>query len=526
MAFECQFFVANFIIKVRIIFIALKCKYNQTWMFMQGQKKIIIVDNDIARRQQLATIFSFVGEHFITCSDDELVDLVKKEVNILTVLISGQVTQNLTSFIKAQPEMPFILHDTIDAKILVANNIVGELPVPLNYAKLTELIHCCHQYQNQLPSKRNKGPRKNHLFRSLVGVSDAMQQVRFLIEQVASTAANVLILGESGTGKEVVARNIHNLSDRAKGPFVPVNCGAIPAELLESELFGHEKGAFTGAISTRKGRFELAEGGTLFLDEIGDMPHPMQVKLLRVLQERTFERVGGAKSLKANVRIIAATHQHLEDMIKSNDFREDLYYRLNVFPIETPSLRERKEDIPLLIKELMARFESEQSQTVRFTDRAIASLMEHEWSGNVRELSNLIERMIIMYAEQVVDVSQLPFKYQHVDVELYQPEYPEELLEKDAINELFSGFDYDDEDEEVTTENGFDTEQTNGHNSVNNLPSDGLNLKEYLADLEVSLIKQSLEKNEWVVARSAELLGMRRTTLVEKMKKYELQRQS
>ena len=419
--------------------------------------------------------------------------------------------------------MPFIYHDIFDKKQLNGYvNVIGELTTPLNYAQLTELIHHSHQYHNNLPSKRGaNGP--SSLFRSLVGTSEPMQQVRFLIEQVASTAANVLILGESGTGKEVVARNIHNLSDRSKGPFVPVNCGAIPAELLESELFGHEKGAFTGAISTRKGRFEMAEGGTLFLDEIGDMPQPMQVKLLRVLQERTFERVGGAKSIKANVRIVAATHQHLEDMIKTNDFREDLYYRLNVFPIETPALRERKEDIPLLLKELISRFSDEQGHSVRFTDKAIESLQEHPWAGNVRELSNLIERMIIMYGEQVVNVGELPLKYRHLDVDDYQPEYPEELQEREAINELFAGFDYDDEDDENDEANTEEAELSNG-NTVDVLPTDGLNLKDYLADLEVSLIVQALDKNDWVVARSAELLDMRRTTLVEKMRKYNLQK--
>jgi sigma-54 specific flagellar transcriptional regulator A len=349
-----------------------------------------------------------------------------------------------------------------------------------------------------------------------------MNDVRFLIEQVAKTPATVLVLGESGTGKEVVARNIHNLSSRAAGAFVPVNCGAIPAELLESELFGHEKGAFTGAISTRKGRFELAEGGTLFLDEIGDMPQPMQVKLLRVLQERTFERVGGSKSIKADVRIIAATHQNLEDMIKEGSFREDLYYRLNVFPIETPALRERKEDIPLLLTELLTRFEYEQAKTVRFTEKAIESLMEHSWPGNVRELSNLIERMLIMFGDQIVDVAELPSKYQHIDVVAYTPEYPEELQERDAINELFSGFDYDDDEDHGLEEETNNVTQNHSDSSV--LPNEGLNLKEHLAHLEVSLISQSLAKHDYVVARAAETLGMRRTTLVEKMRKYHLQK--
>jgi sigma-54 specific flagellar transcriptional regulator A len=359
-----------------------------------------------------------------------------------------------------------------------------------------------------------------------------MAEVRFLIEQVAKTPASVLVLGESGTGKEVVARNIHNLSDRAKGSFVPVNCGAIPADLLESELFGHEKGAFTGAISSRKGRFELAEGGTLFLDEIGDMPQPMQVKLLRVLQERTFERIGGSKSIKADVRVIAATHQDLEKMITEGSFREDLFYRLNVFPIETPALRERKEDIPLLLKELLTRFKHEQGNTVRFTENAVASLMENPWAGNVRELSNLIERMLIMYGNQIVDVAELPLKYQHIDVQAYNPDYPEELQEQDVINDLFSGFDYqDDEDEEplasILTEVVPVTNQRSVDNSEGGLlPSDGLNLKDHLADLEVSLIKQSLVKHDYVVARAAETLGMRRTTLVEKMRKYDLQKPS
>jgi len=488
---------------------------------MQGQKFILVVDNDPARRSQIETVLAFVGEHFHVFSEDQIVKYLVDVPNILTVILCGDISERLKAIVKSHPACPFVYHDLIDkAQIEGYSNIIGELTLPLNYAQLTEVIHHSHQYHNNLPNKRS-GNFPNILFRSLVGTSEPMQQVRFLIEQVASTAANVLVLGESGTGKEVVARNIHNLSDRTKGPFVPVNCGAIPPDLLESELFGHEKGAFTGAISTRKGRFEMAEGGTLFLDEIGDMPQPMQVKLLRVLQERTFERVGGSKSLKANVRIIAATHQHLEEMIKTNQFREDLYYRLNVFPIDTPALRERKEDIPLLMNELISRFTAEQGHGVRFTEKAIESLQEHQWAGNVRELSNLIERMIIMYGDQVVNVGQLPIKYRHVEVDEYEPDYPEELQERDAINELFSGFDYDDEDDnEVQTAESDPDSTTN----VTTLPQEGFNLKDYLAELEVSFVTQSLDVNDWVVARAAETLGMRRTTLVEKMRKYSLQK--
>jgi len=490
-----------------------------------GHKQILVVDNDAGRSQQLNTVLAFVGEHFIHCSQEQALETLADSSHILTVILTGDVSNACADLVKANPSLPFILHDVLDkSELTTCVNVIGTLSTPLNYAQLTELIHHCHQYHNKLPrsgSKLGTSP----LFRSLVGTSEPMAQVRFLIEQVAKTPASVLVLGESGTGKEVVARNIHNLSERSKESFVPVNCGAIPAELLESELFGHEKGAFTGAISTRKGRFELAEGGTLFLDEIGDMPQPMQVKLLRVLQERTFERVGGSKSIKANVRIVAATHQDLEEMIKEGGFREDLFYRLNVFPIETPALRERKEDIPLLLKELLTRFEHEQGKTVRFTEKAIESLMEHPWAGNVRELSNLIERMLIMYGEQIVDVAELPFKYQHIDAQVYNPEYPEELQEQDAINDLFSGFDYEDDDEEVD-EQLSEADVTNNQEVSTSglLPSEGLNLKEHLADLEVSLIKQSLVKHDYVVARAAETLGMRRTTLVEKMRKYDLQK--
>jgi sigma-54 specific flagellar transcriptional regulator A len=365
-----------------------------------------------------------------------------------------------------------------------------------------------------LPNE-HKHTKPHKTFDGLVGETEAVKDVRFLIEQVAKTDANVLILGESGTGKEVVARNVHLLSKRINGPFVPVNCGAIPAELLESELFGHEKGAFTGAISARKGRFELAQGGTLFLDEIGDMPLQMQVKLLRVLQERSYERVGGTKAIQADVRVIAATHRNLETMIEEGSFREDLYYRLNVFPIENPSLSERADDIPLLLKELMRRVNDQTGSTAKFTERAVESLKEHAWPGNIRELANLVERMVIMFPDKVVDIPDLPNKYRYIEVEAYEPEYPEELMEKDAFNDIFStGFsDYESEPDAEFSQTGSGL-----------LPDDGIELKDYLAELEISLITQALERYDYVVARAAEILGVRRTTLVEKMKKYNLSR--
>ncbi|HGR4966548.1 TPA: transcriptional regulator FleQ, partial [Pseudomonas aeruginosa] len=322
-------------------------------------------------------------------------------------------------------------------------------------------------------------------------------------QQVADTDASVLILGESGTGKEVVARNLHYHSKRREGPFVPVNCGAIPAELLESELFGHEKGAFTGAITSRAGRFELANGGTLFLDEIGDMPLPMQVKLLRVLQERTFERVGSNKTQNVDVRIIAATHKNLEKMIEDGTFREDLYYRLNVFPIEMAPLRERVEDIALLLNELISRMEHEKRGSIRFNSAAIMSLCRHDWPGNVRELANLVERLAIMHPYGVIGVGELPKKFRHVDDEDEQlaSSLREELEERAAINAGLPGMD-----------------------APAMLPAEGLDLKDYLANLEQGLIQQALDDAGGVVARAAERLRIRRTTLVEKMRKYGMSR--
>ena len=316
----------------------------------------------------------------------------------------------------------------------------------------------------------------------LLGDSRPMRGVRDLVAQVAPSEASVLVVGETGTGKELVARSIHDLSERSEGPFVPVNCGAIPAELLESELFGHEKGAFTGAIATRQGRFEMAAGGTLFLDEIGDMPLDMQVKLLRVLQERTFERVGSTTMLKADVRIIAATHQNLEALVEEHKFRMDLFYRLDVFPIRTPPLRDRVADIAPLIAHQLAQLP--EADGLSLTDGALQRLEQYPWPGNVRELMNLVERLTILHAGQSVDVQQLPEKYR-----------------------FGSGAGV--------------SEQTGG---AGGLPDEGVDLKDHIARMEMQLIQEALDRENGVVAKAAALLGLQRTTLVEKMKKLGIQR--
>src|ERR1700748_979756 len=245
------------------------------------------------------------------------------------------------------------------------------------------------------------------------GTSLPIREVVSLIRQVAAHESTVLVLGESGTGKEVAARAIHDLSPRRNRPFVPVNCGAIPADLLESELFGHEKGAFTGALTTRLGRFEFAEGGTLFLDEIGDMSLQMQVKLLRVLQERSFERVGSNKTIRCNVRIIAATHRDLDAAILAGRFREDLYYRLNVFPLQMPPLRERLDDLPVLIDHLVQRQNLSAARPIQLDPSAMSCLARNRWPGNLRELSNLLERLAILFPAQMITAADLPDRYRN-----------------------------------------------------------------------------------------------------------------
>ncbi|MFY8272906.1 sigma-54 dependent transcriptional regulator [Pseudoalteromonas sp. SSDWG2] len=475
---------------------------------------ILILDDNNKRANGLSYALSFVGEANEIINLEQFAHATQRHKESIVVL--GALGHNEhQQLIKAHPELPFLLIGETLNPLLEIANVIGLICEPFSHDFTTQLLHDCQQYLRMKPcAHAAKSPKA---FNGLVGDTEAVNHVRFLISQVAKTDANVLILGESGTGKEVVASNVHLLSGRSNGPFVPVNCGAIPGELLESELFGHEKGAFTGAISARKGRFELAQGGTLFLDEIGDMPLQMQVKLLRVLQERSYERVGGTKAIQADVRVIAATHRNLEEMIEAGDFREDLYYRLNVFPIENPALRERAADIGLLLKELTKRVQQQSGQGVKFTDRAIESLQAHSWPGNIRELGNLVERMVIMFPDQVVDVPDLPAKYQHVDVEAFVPEYPEELLERQALNDIFGEGFVDEDDSPSAPEHASSAD-------MGLLPDEGIVLKDYLGELEISLITQALERHDYVVARAAEILGVRRTTLVEKMKKYDLNR--
>ncbi len=466
------------------------------------QKKILVIDDDVTRRAEFFTVMDFIDYADLECISYEEWEQSDKQKSP-DVLVLGGNFQEIDPLVKRieaikseySDDLPVLLFKPIELPLPsnFSSLVLATINVPFKFRQLHQALHTADVYLKSMGEVR--GSSSSMLFRSLVGNSRSIRGVRKLIEQVANSDANVLILGESGTGKEVVARNLHYNSNRREKPFVPVNCGAIPPDLLESELFGHEKGAFTGAISSRSGRFEMAKGGTLFLDEIGDMPLAMQVKLLRVLQERIFERVGSNKSITADIRIIAATHHDLEKEISNGRFREDLYYRLNVFPIDMPPLRDRVEDIPLLINELITRMEHEQRGSVRFTTTAIASLCEYPWTGNVRELSNLIERLVIMFPYGVVDVRDLPHKFRGTNV-------VEDTRESGSSNGVTS----------AQIEEAF------------RIPQDGFDLKEHLINLEYSLIKQALDDTEGVVAHAAKRLQMRRTTLVEKMRKYGLQR--
>jgi sigma-54 specific flagellar transcriptional regulator A len=348
------------------------------------------------------------------------------------------------------------------------------------------------------------------------GNSTAIREVIALIRQVAGHDSTVLILGESGTGKEVTAHAVHDLSPRRNRPFVAVNCGAIPAELLESELFGHEKGSFTGAISARKGRFEIAEGGTLFLDEIGDMSPSMQVKLLRVLQERVFERVGNHVPIRCNVRIIAATHRNLEESIGRGTFREDLYHRLNVFPIDMPPLRKRIEDLPLIVQNFVAQNVLDGRSAVHFARRTLAALALHPWSGNVRELGNLIERLSITAGGRIVQIEDLPPKYRPAAGWVWEEQQPviaedESVLGEEETLELL----------EVGAVDAVPASapQAAVPDTLTSLPEGGIDLRAHLLGIERALVQQALDRANGTVAHAARLLNLRRTTLVEKLRK-------
>lgn len=468
---------------------------------MEGvTNKVVIIDNSAKVRSHAVSVMEFMGYEAIQITDPTNWQSRFDKVEGIIMVILGNCGGNkelLNVFrgIKSvDTYLPIILLHDPEAKTRFSQELdigsIATIDLPLRYQSFEAVLQQVQLYRET--RHEDGSPRSMELFRSLGGNSKAIKRVRRMVDKVADTDANVLIMGDSGSGKEVVARNIHYQSSRRNKPFVPINCGAIPSDLLESELFGHEKGAFTGAISSRQGRFEMAEGGTLFLDEIGDMSLSMQVKLLRVLQERTFERVGSNKSITADVRIVAATHVDLEEAIDTGRFREDLFYRLNVFPIEMPALRDRTDDLPMLISDLVERLEHEGNVGISLTQSAIESLAQYHWPGNVRELANLIERMSILYPNGVVDVHDMPEKYQAKTV--------------------------------LTKPPSDDNAEVDLQLRMPRLPKSGVNLRDHINSIESSLIKQALDESNGVVAHAAKRLNMGRTTLVEKMRKLGMQR--
>ncbi|GAB4486260.1 MAG: sigma-54-dependent Fis family transcriptional regulator [Thermodesulfovibrionales bacterium] len=313
--------------------------------------------------------------------------------------------------------------------------------------------------------------RAKYKVENIIGQSDRMQEVFEAVHRVAPSRANVMLRGESGTGKELIAKALHYMSPRAKNPFVKFNCASIPEGLLESELFGHEKGAFTGATAMRKGRFELADTGTIFLDEIGDLPLTLQPKILRVLQEKEFERVGGEKTIKVDVRLIAATSRDLEKLVSEGRFREDLYYRLNVVPLSLPPLRERKVDIPVLTDFFLAKYNRENAKAVKMSGEALAVFMDYDWPGNVRELENTVERLVVMSASKTITRADLPLNIRDVSL------------------------------------------RTASAHANGALPA-------AIGDIEKAKILEALERTGWVQAKAARLLGITARQIGYKMKRY------
>ena len=350
--------------------------------------------------------------------------------------------------------------------------------------------------------------------RSLIsGKSKQTDELIKLIQMVSKTNSTALILGETGTGKDVIARAIHNSSPR-NGPLITVNCAAIPSELLESELFGHEKGSFTGADKLRKGKFEQSSGGSMFLDEIGDMPLSLQAKLLRAIENKTIQRVGGSTDIKIDLRLICATHRDLDKKVENGEFRADLFFRINVLPLQVPSLAERRDDIPDLVLSLLKNVDTEDDFKPKFTNDAITALTRHNWPGNVRELKNLIERACILFQGQEVTSTNITENL----LRLKAPNTIEEQNEIwDVTSELIDEVEFDDDEE----------------TKVNNLPHpsnykdwftfyDEIDIRRHLQDIEIILIEAALEKTNGKIANAADILKLRRTTLIEKMKKFSI----
>ena len=460
---------------------------------MQTDRTILIAGNDRKSRDLVSAYLTYQGYEIITVDDPlSLFDTVTKHHTGIVIAELGYLATSVPDFrerVKNAPDFLALILFGSKEEISTqppSDEQVFFLHKPLNLDELESIVMRAKELQmmKQLGGKSDSLKYPSALCSTIIGRSKSMLKLFEMIEKVAESNATVLIQGESGTGKELAARAIHQLSGRSNKNFVPINCAAIPDDLLESELFGHVKGSFTGAYTNRMGRFEMADKGTLFLDEIGDMKAALQVKLLRVLQTREFEPVGSTKSQKVDVRIIAATNKNLEEMVSTKDFREDLYYRLSVIPISIPPLRGRIEDIPLLIHNFLSIFNADHRYSVKgFTREALDILCCYEWPGNVRELENLVERLVIIKNSGFITPDDLPEKYRSGSAAMIQPPC---LPESEDF------------------------------------PQDGICLNSAVDQFENRLILQALARTGGNKKEAAALLNLKRTTLIEKLKKKNL----
>lgn len=458
-----------------------------TILVVDDEPNYLIVLSELLKEESYEVVTAKSGEDGIRIVEETDLDLV-----ITDMRMPGMDGLELLKAIKKyNEELPVIMitafGEVEKAVVAMKAGAYNYLAKPFNNEELlVNTRKAIEHYSLIRENLRLRGEaRERYGFASIVGKNAKMQEIYQLIEKVAPTPASVLITGESGTGKELVARAIHINSPREKAPFISVNCAALPETLLESELFGHERGAFTGATSMRKGRFELADTGTLFLDEIGDIPLPLQAKLLRVLQERSFERVGGAKPIKVDVRIITATNRDLKGEVDKGGFREDLYYRLNVLHIHMPPLRERADDIPMLTEHFINKFKKLLNRpNLKISGEALRYLTRLPWEGNVRELENTIERAAILCSEDVIQAGDV---------------HPDIMNNEDAANWSPDG----------------DFEKL--------LPAN-LPLPDVLSGVEEQMVRRALEDANYVQARAAEILGITKSLLQYKMKKYKLQK--
>ena len=444
--------------------------------------RILVVDDEPAQLELVDALLGKRGFEVSLASDGrEALKQFRREPFdlVLTDLkMPGLSGLELLEAVRAwNPEVPVIVmtaYATIETAVAALKAGAADyLTKPLNLDELLHRVQQVHDRQRLLTENRElrEALRERHRVEGIIGESGRMQEVLSLVRRVAPSDATVLIRGESGTGKELIAKAIHYASPQASGPLIAVNCAALPENLLESELFGHEKGAFTGAVATRKGRFELADGGSIFLDEIGDLPSHLQIKLLRVIQEREFERVGSSRSITVNVRVLAATHRDLEALVREGRFRDDLYYRINVVTISLPPLKERREDIPLLINHFVRKFSQAHGKPIEgLTREARDLLLRYDYPGNVRELENLIERAVILTRDSVIGQADIPLSVQEPGAE----------------------------------------------------PAEEGGLTAAVEGLERRMIREALARAEGVQTRAAELLGISERVLRYKLKKHGL----